>query len=99
MWVRFGKQTALMLASAVRYSTIPPTATAAAAAPFATDKGMFDALSAVWLLMPLLDCHCVLICGLAFQVLSDLSHTQQILDCLSEAHLPWAALSLRYDCA
>ena len=99
MWIRLGKQTAFMLASAVRYGTIPPTATDAAAAPFATDKGMFDDLSAVWQLMPLLGCHCMLTCGLAFQVLSDLSHTQQISDCLSEAHLPWAAFSLRYDCS
>ncbi len=61
--------------------------------------GSFDDLSAVWLLMPLPACHCMLTCGLAFQVLSDLSHTQQISDWLSEAHLPWAAFSLRYDCS
>jgi len=54
MWVRFGEQTAPMPASAARdcYGTTPPTATAASAAPFATDKRNLMT-SAVWLLKPL----------------------------------------------
>ena len=64
MWVRSGKQTAPMPASAVRdcCGTTPPTATAAAAAPFAIDKGIIDDQRCLDASAPVqkLGCHCIL---------------------------------------